>query len=356
MMLHMLRIALRDLQWRSRRIALAVAGSALVLALALVMSGLSAGFVNETARTVGMARGTSWVIDAGGTGPFVGPPPLSKATVDQIVDEVGAEHAAPFVFGRQPAHASDGSIIGQHEHINLIGALPDRLGSPLVTAGVGIARAGDVVVDERLGAKLGETILLAEQRFTVVGLVKGARLLAGVPNAYVTIGDAQALLFRGQELVTAVIVDVAVAAPAGTRLVTNAEARTDGLRPVVNAQKTISMVRSLLWLVAALIVGSVMYLGALERTKDVAVLKGMGARSTSLAGSMMLQSAMLAAVAAVAASLIAMAISPLFPIPSEIPPMSLLSLPLVAVIVAMLSSLGAAKRLFSVQPALAFRS
>ena len=68
----------------------------------------------------------------------------------------------------------------------------------------------------------------------------------------------------GRNLATAVVVDRTVNPPNGTKVLSNHEAKIDGLRPVVNAQKTIAMVRSLLWLVAALIVGSVMYLSALE--------------------------------------------------------------------------------------------
>ena len=101
------------------------------------------------------------------------------------------------------------------------------------------------------------------------------------------------MMFGGKDLATAIVVDRTVSAPAGTKLLDNADAKTDGQRPVVNAQRTIAMVRSLLWLVAALIVGSVIYLGVLERIKDVAVLNGIGAKSTSLFGSLALQAAVL---------------------------------------------------------------
>ncbi len=335
---------------------IAVIGSSLVLALALVMSGLSAGFNNESSRTVGLARATSWVIDSGGTGPFLQPKPLGVDVVDAIVGQVGENHAAPITFGRQSVHRTDGSTVGAHEHVNLVGAIPHRLGSPFVTSGKALAATGQAVADVSLGVGLGEQIRLGSSEFTVVGIVKGARLLAGVPNVYVTLGDAQLMAFGGQNLATTVVVDREVSPPAGTKLLSNAEATTDGLRPVVNAQKTIAMVRSLLWLVAALIVGSVMYLGVLERTKDVAVLKGMGARSSALAGSMMVQSALLCIAAAILGVVLSMLIAPIFPLSAEIPRSALLLLPILAMTIGAIASLGAAKRLFSVQPALAFRN
>lgn len=350
----MFRIALRDLQWRSRRIAIAIVGASLVLALALVMSGLSAGFDNESLRTVALARATGWVIDAGGTGPFLQPSPLSASTVADIVEKVGPDHAAPIIFGRQSVRRANGTTFGEHQHVNLIGAVPDRLGSPRTKTGRELASDREVVVDSSLGAHLGDRITLGSTAFTVVGTVSGARLLAGVPNVYVTEADAQVMTFGGQGLATAVVIDRPIDLTTGTKVLGNDEAKTDGLRPVVNAQKTIAMVRSLLWFVAALIVGSVMYLGVMERTKDVAVLKGMGARSGSLAGSLAVQAAVLALGASILGSGIAVLIAPLFPLAAEIPLSAYLLLPAVAMSVGFLASIGAARRLFAIQPALAF--
>ena len=353
----MIKIALRDLQWRSRRVVIAVLGAALVLALALVMSGLSAGFDNESQRTVSLARATGWVIDAGGTGPFLQPSPLSEAVVANVVDQLGAEHAAPLLFGRQSVRRDNGRSVGDHEHVNLVGAMPGALGSPLAAKGRSVAANGEAVVDVTLGVKIGDKIKLGRTSFAVVGSVKGARLLAGVPNVYVTLRDAQKLATNGQNLATAIVVDRDVPnLPSGTKVLTNSEARVDGLRPVVNAQKTIAMVRSLLWLVAALIVGSVMYLSVLERTKDIAVLKGMGARSSALGGSLALQATVLGLSASAIGAVIAGLIAPLFPLSAEIPSSAYLLLPFLAVLVGIVASLGAAKRLFSIEPALAFAS
>jgi putative ABC transport system permease protein len=350
----MLTIALRDLQWRSRRVVIVVLGASLVLALALVMSGLSAGFDNESARTVRLARGTLWVIDQGGTGPFLQPSPLDAATVSAVVRQVGAQHAAPTLFGRQSVRRSDGRPFGQQKHVNLVGVAVGRLGSPIAATGQALQRSGEVVVDVGLGAQLGDRVLLGHSPFTVVGTVRGARLLAGVPNVYVTLSDAQFMTFGGQNLATAIVADRPVVAPPGTKVLNNRDARIDGLRPVANAQKTIAMVRTLLWLVAALIVGSVTYLSVLERTRDIAVLKGMGARSRSLVASVVLQAAFLGLTASTLGAAIAVAIGPRFPLSAEVPASAFVALPMIAIAVGIAGSLGATKRLVSIQPALAF--
>lgn len=352
----MIKIALKDLQWRTRRVVIAVLGAALVLAMALVMSGLSAGFDNESARTVSLARATGWVLDEGGTGPFLQPSPLTAAQVSTIVAQVGEAHAAPMLFGRQSVLDGKGRTIGTHEHVNLVGVVPMHIGSPRVVDGDGLSGNGQAVVDRSLGLKIGNTLLLGRRPFKIVGNVSGARLLAGVPNVYVSLPDAQAMAFGGRDLATAVVIDRVVTAPNGTKVLTNHEAKIDGLRPVVNAQKTIAMVRSLLWLVAALIVGSVMYLSALERSKDFAVLKGMGAKNSALGGSLAVQAAALGLGSSVIGAGLAVLIAPFFPLEAEIPGSAFLLLPLVAVTIGLISSLGAARRMFSIQPALAFGS
>lgn len=352
----MIKIALKDLQWRTRRVVVAVLGVSVVLAMALVMSGLSAGFDNEATRTVSLARATGWVIDQGGNGPFLQPSPLTETQVAAIVEQVGEKHAAPLLFGRQSVVDANGRAVGTHAHVNLVGVVPKRLGSPKVTNGVELSGTGQAVVDQTIGLDMGAKLILGTRIFRIVGKVSGARLLAGVPNVYVFLNDAQAMAFGGRNLSTAVAVDRTVVPPKGTKLLSNDDAKVDGLRPVVNAQKTIAMVRSLLWLVAALIMGSVMYLSALERSKDFAVLKGMGAKSIGLGGSLALQAAALGLSSSLLGAGFAVLIAPFFPLNAEIPGSAFILLPLVAITIGLISSLGATKRMISIQPALAFGS
>jgi putative ABC transport system permease protein len=350
----MITIAFRDLQWRLRRIIVAIIGASFVLALALIMSGLSAGFENESARTVSLAKATGWIVDQNGTGPFLQPTPLLPEQVAAAQRSIGEAHAVPIVFTRQSVTDAKGKMLGKFKHINLVGVVPGQLGSPSVGKGKPLRDRNEAVVDSSLGAAIGDRIRVGAAVVTVVGTVTGARLLAGVPNVYIPINDARLLTFSGQKLSSAILVDRPIEPPLATKLLTNDQAITDGLLPIRNAQKTISMVRSLLWLVAALIVGSIMYLGALERTKDVAVMKAMGATSRSIGLSLAVQAILLALAASAIGAVLARLIAPAFPISSEIPAVAFATLPLLAIIVAAVASLGAARRLFAVQPALAF--
>ena len=50
----------------------------------------------------------------------------------------------------------------------------------------------------------------------------------------------------------------------------------DALGPLEDAIASVDLVRALLWLVTAVIIGAVVFLSALERQRDFAILRAMG--------------------------------------------------------------------------------
>ncbi len=135
---------------------------------------------------------------------------------------------------------------------------------------------------------------------------------------------------------------------------TNDEAREDILRPLQNAAQSIDFVRILLWIVAACIVGSIVYLSAMERTRDFAVFKATGTSNGSLAGGLAIQAVILSVAAAILAAIIATLLAPVFPLPVEIPMSAYLWLFVIAIAVGLLASLAGLRRAVKVEPALAF--
>ena len=96
------------------------------------------------------------------------------------------------------------------------------------------------------------------------------------------------------------------------------------------------------------------YLSALERQRDFAVMKAMGTSTWSLLAGLLAQSVLIALVAALLASGLQVLLVPFFPLPVVIPPATFLTLPLLAVGVAVVASLGALRQAVKVEPALAF--
>lgn len=338
----MIRAALRDLQWRRKRFVIAMAGVALVFAMGLIMTGLDESFSLEVDRTLEAVGAQAWAVSDQASGPFTSFTP--------IVETAGGANAAPVLVLRQ--------TIVAHEVVDLVvlGVEPGRLGSPTDVDGSRLAESGQVVVDEALdGVDVGDTLSIGGRTLQVVGTVSGQRLFAGLPVAYITLTDAQAIATQGQPAATAFLFDqMPTTEPAGLKLMTNADVKDDVLRPLGDARKSISFVRFLLWIVAATIIGSVLYLQAMERTRDFAVFKATGTSTAAIGVGLALQAVVLSLAAAALAAVLALALAPMFPMHVEIPTSAFLLLPVVTVVVGLLASLIALHRTATVEPAMAF--
>ena len=77
----MLRVTLRDLQWRRRRFVIAIVGTSLVFAMTLVLTGLSNGFRVEANNTVDALGFDTYLVKSGPAGPFIGSPPFPESEV-----------------------------------------------------------------------------------------------------------------------------------------------------------------------------------------------------------------------------------------------------------------------------------
>jgi putative ABC transport system permease protein len=338
-----IRAALRDLQWRRRRFIIAMAGVALVFGLGLVMTGLAASFSAEVDRTLDAVGADTWAVAEESSGPFTSFTPMPVAA--------GGDGAAPMMVLRQTV-TNDGEVID----IVVMGVEPGQLGTPDVVDGATLTGTGQIVADRDLeSADIGTVLDLSGRTFDVVGSTDGQRLFAGLPVVYITLADAQAIAVQGVPLATAFLYDSRPAtAPAGLKLMTPDDVKDDVLRPLDGALASIRLVRLLLWLVAATIIGSVLYLQAIERTRDFAVFKATGTSTAAIGAGLALQAVVLSIAAAILAAIIAVLIAPVFPMHVEIPASGFALLPVVTVVVGLLASLIALRRSVSVEPALAF--
>jgi putative ABC transport system permease protein len=96
------------------------------------------------------------------------------------------------------------------------------------------------------------------------------------------------------------------------------------------------------------------YLSALERVSDFAVLKAIGISVRDLVAGLLLQAMLLSLCSAVLAVALQAAIAPAVAMSVEIPVTTLLTMPFVAVLVGALASFLGLRRALAVDPALAF--
>ena len=320
----------------------------MLFALTLAVTGAAAGFYSEAHGALTSVGADAWVVSRGISGPFTSPSVVDPKLAAQVR---GATAVDPIVIKL-------GTIAkGDHfQGVSLIGHRLGGLGAPPPSKGRPPARAGEVVADSSLGVGIGQTIVLEGHSFTVTGQVHGKTFNAGIPIVYGLLEDAQQLAFGGRPLATAFITrGVPSQVPEGTVLMSNAQVESDIARPTANARKTLASTRAFMWVVGAVIIGAVTYLSALERVRDFAVLKAVGGTRRSLIVSVAVQAVVASVLAAVVGMVLSQAVVPMFaPLRVNITRVAYAALPGIAVVMGILASLVAVRRVLRVDPALAF--
>jgi putative ABC transport system permease protein len=110
----------------------------------------------------------------------------------------------------------------------------------------------------------------------------------------------------------------------------------------------------LMWLIAAGIIGLIVYLSAIERMRDFAVFKATGAPTRLIVGGLMLQAVIVSLVAAVLAIGVSKLVGLGLPFPSELGAAGILQLVAISLVVGVLASLAGVRRALTTDPAVAF--
>jgi putative ABC transport system permease protein len=343
-----LNITLRNMQFRWRQLLIAIVGAALVFGMALLVTGLKEAFKTEGDRELDSIGGDAWVLPAGAARPFTGYTPMQDADADRIGAVPGVGRADPLMVIQQNIQKGSDA-----KPFVAIGHRIGGLGEPPPEEGRRARAPGEVVADRSLGFDLGETFKLGGRRFTAVGLVSNKTFAGGTPLVYVPIEDVQDLL-KTPTFKAVVITGTPRGLPHQYKIMSRGQVRDDLLRPLRSAESAINNTRLLLWLVAAVIVGAVMYMSALERVRDFAVLKAVGATTRTLVVSLAVEAVLACLIAAGLAVGIAQLLLPIFPLPITYTLGAYAALPVIAVVVGVLASLAGVRRAVRTDPALAF--
>ncbi len=343
----MLTAALRDLQWRKRRFVIAIVGTGLVFAMTLVLTGLANGFRVEATRTVDSLGLDSYLVKSGATGPFLG----SSAFPATKLQVPGVEVAVPLVYGSATMPDSKGSA----RSVNVFGAPEKGPGMPAMEQGRPPSEPHEAAVSNTMDRPIGAIVEIGSRNIEVVGIVDDSTALAGQSNVFLTVTGAQKLLFSGQSLISSIgVIGSPERAPSGFKIVDRAGAINDLLRALTGARQAMSLMAGLLWVVAAMIVGSMIYMSALERTRDFAVFKAVGVPTRSILAGLAMQAVIVAVLSALLGGVLSVLLGPLFPMRVDIPQLAFILLPVVAVTIGVLASLAGLRRAVVVDPAMAF--
>ena len=347
----MITIALRDMQWRARRLAIGVLATALVFAMTLLLGAVHDSFLDETDRTVALIGADRWVVSEGVAGPFTTNSPMPTNLAERVAATPGVTAVSAVAIFRHV-------VLGVQPHgytdVNVIAYEPGSFVRPAPVAGRAPAGPGEAVVDESLGAPVGRTLTIAGHPLLVVGLVHGVTYNGGTPTVLIPLVAGQAIAFDGRPLASALVATGAPKAlPAGLVAMTPTEVRDDLRRPLQVATRSLGILSVLLWFVAAGIVGFICYLAGLDRVHDVAVFKAVGVSTWRLAIGLLIMGVTVALVSALVAVVLAVALVPAFPLTISLGLGSCLLLVLVALVIGSLASAAGMLRVVRTDPVLA---
>jgi putative ABC transport system permease protein len=314
-----------------------------------MLTGFQAVFDLEIRHTLKLIDADGYLVGKGRSGPFLGGTPVPQSAAESAAQIPGVTEISPLIMTPQ--------VTDQKEHADvfLIGAKPGSMGAPQPNKGTAPQAPTDAVIDTKSGLGIGDTFGIAGTRFTVVGTVSGQTFSGGRPTVYITLPAAQALLFGAQPFVTSVAVRGAPeAVPPVATYMTSDDAGKDLKRPLADTIESIAMFRTMLWIVAAAIVGSVVYLSALERVGDFAVFKATGTATGDLLGALIVQAIVLSVASSVFAIALAYGLRGMFPVQPILPARIQVTMPIVGLVIGVLASFAALRRAVTVDPALAF--
>src|SRR5271155_3955059 len=162
----MLSAALRDMQWRSRRLVIAIVSTGLIFAMTLVLTGLANGFRVEAQRTVDSMGVDRFVVKAGAAGPFLGATPFAQVDLALVA-------AAPGVAAAGPLATADLTIKEgtSTRNTTAFGALEHGPGMPGVSQGRAPSTPDEVAVSSTLGQRVGDKVQIGAQTLRIVGIV-----------------------------------------------------------------------------------------------------------------------------------------------------------------------------------------
>jgi putative ABC transport system permease protein len=390
-------LALRDIRHKLGRFLLTCAGLALLLGVALAMVGIYRGVVEE-ALSLSRALGAElWVVEGGTRGPFAEASRIPGDAREAVARLAGVREAGSVTFQTVEARVAGTAAasaagafrdeagrerIGAPLRLQLVGHELDRPGGPPATVAgrlPGGARR-EMVLDRSARLPLGAVVEIAGLRFAVVGLTARTVSSGGDPLAWVGLRDAQEIQFRlnppaarraqaaggaapSQDTVNAVIARLDPAADAARlaeelrrwkhlAALTAAEQEEVLTRSVVErARRQLGLFTVVLLLVSGVIVALIVYMLTMDKLREIATLKLIGAPDRTIVALVMQQALLMGAASFALATALVLSAKDAFPRRVALGPEEVAGVGLVVFAICLLASLLGVRAALRIEPA-----
>lgn len=372
-------LAYRDIRHNLTRFLLTCFGLSLLLGVVLSMIGIYRGLVADALTLVRTPGVDVWVVESGTRGPFAESSRIPGDTREAIARLQGVTAAGSVTYQSIETLHGDRKL-----RMYVVGYELGRPGGPDgIFAGRPIGRSHyELIADMRSGLSLRDRIELGRNTFTVVGLTVGQVSSGGDPVVYMTLLDSQELQFElappaarrefargsgegGTDTINAVVArvspnvspdSVANSARRWKHLsaMTQAEQEIILTRSVVErARKQIGLFTAILLLVSAVIIALIIYTMTMDKLREIATLKLIGAPDRKIIGLIVQQALAMGVIGFAFGALLIMIIKDYFPRRVVLQPEDGLALAIAVIVVCMLSSGLGVRLALKVDPATA---
>lgn len=354
----MINLASRDILHGWGKFVFTGVGLGLLIGVTLTMAGVYRGMVDDAKVLIANAGADLWVVQQDTLGPYAEPSSVHDDVVRDLLGQQGIMEAGNVAYlTMQIWHQ------GKDVRIMLVGIEPDRPGNPeYLVAGRPIAQSHyEALADIKTGLNLGDRVQIRRHQFTVVGLTRRMVSSSGDPMVFVPLKDAQEVQFlkdndallnerartaanpalnrpgsagalsvvlaaqSSSHMVNAVLVRVrpgfeAERVASDIRRWKHLQAYTKDqmeeilvARLIATSSKQIFMFLVILAIVSAAIVAFIIYTMTMNKIREIAVLKLVGASDRTISGMVLQQALGLGLIGFVVGKTSATLWAPLFP-------------------------------------------
>lgn len=375
-------LALKDIQHGLFRFVMTCFGLGLLMTVVFAMTGIYNGLVVEALAVARAPAADLWVVEAGTKGPFAEASSIPADTRDAVARLPGVIEAGAVNYQNVEA-----SHAGKSLRLYVIGYERGRPGGParIVEGRALDASHFELVADRKSGLRPGDTIKLGRNRFTVTGLTDGVINSGGDPAVFMTLADAMALQTeldpsaeRVQVARNATSVKSASVAAVIARLhptadtallsatvrqwkhmsaLTQAEQEQLLLVSVVDkARRQIGLFLIILLTVSAVVIALIIYTMTMEKLKQIATLKLIGAPDLTIVSLIVQQALILGASGWTIGLLLILLVKDYFPRRVVLEPANAAALAGIVVVVCIAASALGVRAAMKVEPATALGS
>ena len=361
----MISLAGRDILHAWGKFVFTGIGLGLLIGVTLVMAGVYRGMVDDAMVLLDNSGADLWVVQKDTQGPYAESSSLYDDAWRGIAAMPGVASATDITYLTMQVRATNH---GEPRDVRamVVGIAPDGPGSagwpPYLVAGRQITRSHyEAVADIASGFKLGDTLQIRRNRYTVVGLTRRMVSSNGDPMVFIPLKDAQKAQFLKDNeailqqrrrtagnpafnrpgvpglldaviasqsvnnYVNAVLVRIKpgytadeVAAPIRRwkRLTVFTRAQMQDIlvnKLIATASRQIGMFMVILAVVSAAIVAFIIYTLTMDKIREIAVLKLIGTRNRTIAAMIMQQALALGLIGFAVGKITATFAAPLFP-------------------------------------------